>query len=107
MCSGSSESTVIQPQCCGDNFSLLLFKVFLIGTSRLIYVYVLSLCGAIIYFHLTVVSTQLQFTKYISWGFFHHVAGGSRRQEDKELVEFLWMADFIVTSRELDSFADC
>lgn len=68
---------------------------------------VFSLCGVIIYFHLTVVSTQLQFTKYISWCFFHHSAGESRRREDKELVEFLWMADFIVTSCELDSFADC
>lgn len=39
--------------------------------------------------------------------FFHHFAAESRRQGDKELVEFLWMADFIVTSCELDSFADC
>lgn len=35
--------------------------------------------------------------------------GGSanRRQGDEESGEFLWMADFIATSCELDSFADC
>lgn len=77
------------------------------GAPRLIYDHVLSLCEVIIYFNLTVVSTQLQFTRYISWCFFHHLAGESRRQEEKELGEFLWMADFILTSCELDSFADC
>lgn len=39
--------------------------------------------------------------------FSSHLAGERGRQEDGELVEFLWMADFIVTSCGLDSFTDC
>lgn len=36
-----------------------------------------------------------------------HLASESRRQKKKESVEYLRLADFIVTSRELDSFTDC
>lgn len=91
-----------------DKFLLFLFKAYLIERPRLIYVFVWSLCGVILYFHLTVVSTQLQSLLNIFHSVFSsHLAGESRRLEDKELAEFLWMADFIVTSHELDSFTDC
>lgn len=34
-------------------------------------------------------------------------SAGCKMQEDEEWLEFLWMADFIATSTELDSLADC
>lgn len=60
-----------------DNFSLFLFKVFLIATPSLIYV-----CGSVLS-HRTlssiIVSAQLQLTKYFPRCFFHHITFGLRR----------------------------
>lgn len=64
----SYSATVLQY----DNFSLFLFKVFLIGAPRLIYAHVEFVWSDRV-LSSTVVSTQLQFTKYISWCFFHYI----------------------------------
>lgn len=91
--------TVIQPLCCCDNLSLFLKSVFNRSTQANLCLCVVTYHTFILRFHYVTV-----YLIYFTVLCLRHLAGGSRKQE---FVEFLWMADFMVTSCELDSFTDC
>lgn len=67
-----------------------------------------SPCGVIIYFHLLSFPLNSSLLNIFHGAPFHPIwLMKAEKQRDKELVEFPWMADFIVTSCEFDSFTDC